>query len=139
MWNGQNLVGIDPRLILLQEHAEGPHFDLLSWIQHRQELCRVFIRKTDISFVRRYPMLVHEAGAGRGNIVGYEVALDFNGLPFEWIPRTAAEVKGAARYQLISVNDAEEAHNPCRHLVTRFGRNWQLSGNGINLLDLLTF
>jgi peptidoglycan LD-endopeptidase LytH len=140
LFNGQNLVGIDPRLILLTEQQEGPRFSLLNWIQHRPELCRVLVRKADFSWVRRYPMLVKPAAPWpRQPIAGYEIALDFNGLPFELIPRPASQFKSAARYQLISVNADEESKNPCRRLVTRQGSRWELGNNGISLLDLLTY
>jgi peptidoglycan LD-endopeptidase LytH len=140
IWNGQNLVGMDPRLILLAEREEGGQFDLLRWLQHRTELCRVLVRKTDFSWPRRYPMLVkNDPGLAGERIAGYEMAFDYNGLPFELIPRTASQIKGSARYQLLSVNEAEETKNPCRRLVTRVGRSWQLANNGLSLLDLLTY
>ncbi len=140
IFNGQNLVGIDPRLILLAERQEGAHFSLLNWIQHRPELCRVLVRKTDFPWLHRYPMLVkNTALVPRESIAGYEVALDFNGLPFELIPRAASQIKGAARYQLISVNAGEYAKNPCRRLVVREGAHWELGNNGTSLLDLLTY
>jgi hypothetical protein len=139
-YNGQNLVGIDPRLILLAEHEEGPHFNLLDWIQHRPELCRVLVRKIDFSWVRRYPMLIkRDTLASREPIAGYEIALDYNGLPFELIPRAASQFKGSAHYQLISVNAPEYMKNPCRSLVTRYGSRWELAGNGTRLLDMLTY
>jgi murein DD-endopeptidase MepM/ murein hydrolase activator NlpD len=139
LFNGENLVGIDARLILLAERAEGARFDLLNWIQHRPELCRVLVRQTDFPWLRRYPMLVKSSGLGPGErAVGYEIALDFNGLPFELIPRGAASFKGAAKFQLLSVNEAEYAKNPCRRLVTRQGSRWELANNGLSLLELLT-
>jgi len=139
LFNGENLVGIDARLILLAEHEEGARFDLLSWIQHRPELCRVLVRQTDFPWLHRYPMLVKQGVLPRGEqVAGYEIALDFNGLPFELIPRTAAQCKGPAKFQLVSVNEAEYAKNPCRRLVTRQGSRWELGGNGLSLLDLLT-
>jgi hypothetical protein len=98
------------------------------------------VRKTDFSWVRRYPMLVKSGAVGLHEpVAGYEIALDFNGLPFELIPRGASQIKGAARYQLISVNPEEYAKNPCRRLVTRQGARWELGGNGLSLLDLLTY
>jgi murein DD-endopeptidase MepM/ murein hydrolase activator NlpD len=140
IWNGQNLVGMDPRLILLSEHAEGPRFNLLQWLQSRPELCRVLVRKTDFSWPKHYPMLVkNDTALPPDRIAGYEIALDFNGLPFELIPRAAAQMKGSAKYQLLSVNEAEYAKNPCRRLVKRQGKTWQLGNNGIELLDLLTY
>jgi peptidoglycan LD-endopeptidase LytH len=139
LFNGENLVGMDPRAILLAEHEEGPRFDLLKWIGQRPELCRVLVRQADFPWLRRYPMLVKQGTLGNGaKDAGYEVALDFNGLPFELVPRTAAQCKGPAKYQLISVNEAEYTKNPCRRLVTRQGTHWELAHNGLNLLDLLT-
>jgi peptidoglycan LD-endopeptidase LytH len=139
-FNGQNLVGIDARLILIAEHQEGPRFSLLNWIQHRTELCRVLVRQPDFSWVRRYPMLVkNTALPPREAVVGYEMALDYNGFPFELIPRTASQIKSPTRYQLLSVNPAEYAKNPCRRLITRQGASWQLGNNGISLLELLTY
>ena len=140
IWNGQNLVGIDPRLILLAQRDEGPRFDLARWLRSRPELCRVLVRKTGFSWLKRYPMLVRDDPAlPRERIAGYEMALDFNGLPFQLIPRAASQMKGAAKYQLLSVNEAEYAKNPCRRLVTRRGAHWQLGREGINLLELLTY
>jgi hypothetical protein len=102
-------------------------------------LCRVLVRKTDFSWLRRYPMLVKPGALPKGEApAGYEIALDFNGLPFELIPRAAGSFKGAAKYQLLSVNEAEYTKNPCRRLVSRQGSRWELASKGLNLLDLLT-
>jgi murein DD-endopeptidase MepM/ murein hydrolase activator NlpD len=139
LFNGENLVGIDARLILLAGHEEGMRFDLLNWIQHRTELCRVLVRQTDFPWLRRYPMLVKQSALGRGErAAGYEIALDFNGLPYELIPRAAGSFKSAAKYQLLSVNEPEYTKRPCRRLVTRQGSRWELANNGLSLLDLLT-
>jgi len=139
VFNGENLVGIDARLILLAGHEEGAHFGLLRWIQRRPELCRVLVRQTDFPWLRRYPMLIKPGALAQGErIAGYEMALDFNGLPFELIPRAAGSFKGFAKYQLLSVNEAEYTKNPCRRLVTRQGSHWELAGKGLSLLDLLT-
>ncbi|HEV7927166.1 MAG TPA: M23 family metallopeptidase [Verrucomicrobiae bacterium] len=139
IYNGENLVGIDARLILLAEHEEGARFDLLNWIQHRPELCRVLVRQTDFPWLRRYPMLIKQGALGPNERpAGYEIAIDFNGLPFEWIPRPAGAFKGAAKYQLLSVNEPEYTKNPCRRLVTRQGSRWELASKGLNLLELLT-
>ncbi len=137
-WNGQNLVGLDPQLVLRLQQAQGARFSLARFLQSQTELCRVFVRSTDFSWVKRYPSLIQPASSN-AKIVGYEVSLNFNGVPFRLVPRTAAEVKSKSRFQLISVNAAEAEANPCRHLVVKRGRNWELSTAGENLLDLLTF
>ncbi len=140
LWNGQNLVGLDPRQILLQEQKAGAKFNLLRFVQGQTELCRVMVRKTDFPWLKRYATLVRaNPTADKEGIAGYELALNFNGVPFELIPRSASEIKGKAKYQVVSVNDAEQKRNPCRHLLTRRGSRWELSNAGMNLLDLLTY
>ena len=125
-WNGQNLLGLDPKLILLNEHEiGGGTFSLLNFIQHQTELCRVIVRKTDFPWLKRYPMLVKtNPTAQKEGIAGYEMALNYNAVPFELIPRAASEIKGKSKYQLISVNEPEEKKNPCRRLVIQHGSRW---------------
>lgn len=138
-WNGQNLVGMDPKLIFEAEVAQGPKFNLVHWIQTRTELFRVMVRKTDFPFLRRYHALVVERNIDKKNIAGYEIAFDYNGLPFQLIPHTAAEIKSGSKYQLLGVNAAECAKNPCRKLVKQRGSRWELTNKGTSLLDLLLY
>ncbi len=137
IWNGQNLVGFDPRLVFLEERDLGPRFSLLNFLRRRVELCRVRVRKTDFPWVRRYPMLVQPAPTP-GPVAGYDISFDFNGLPFALVPRVAADFKSPARYELLSVNEAEENKNPARRLVHRRGSSWELAPRGLELLELLT-
>ena len=140
LWNGQNLVGIDPRLILLDERAPGLKFSLLQHLKHETELCRVVVRATSFPWLKRYPQLVKpNPRAEKEGIAGYEVALDFNALPFELIPRAASELKGTAKFQLLSVNEAEEKKNPGRKLVTQRSGRWELTSHGLHALELLTY
>ena len=77
--------------------------------------------------------------AQKNGVAGYEIALNFNGVPIELIPRTTAELKGKVKFQLLSVNDAEAEKNPCRRLVTQRGGRWELAPHGISALELLTY
>ena len=139
-FNGQNLLGLDPRLILLGEHEEGDKFSVLNFVRDQPALCRVLVRKTDFPWVKRYAALIRpNPVAQKEGVAGYELALNFNGLAFEVIPRAASEIKGKAKYQLLSVNEAEQKKNPCRKLVVQKGGHWELTTRGENLLDLLTF
>jgi len=139
-WNGQNLLGLDPRLILLEEHTKGAKFSLLEFIQNQTDLCRVLVRKTDFPWVRRYNALVRRnATVAKEGVAGYEMALNFNGVPFELIPRAASEIKGKAKYQLLSVNEAECQKNPARRMVARRGAHWELTSHGLSDLELLTY
>jgi murein DD-endopeptidase MepM/ murein hydrolase activator NlpD len=139
-WNGQNLLGLDPREILLAQKARGEKFHLLEYIQNQTELCRVLVRQVDFPWVKRYRALLRSNPVAEKNgPAAYELVLNFNGIPFQIIPRAASEVKGTARYQLLEVNEAEQKKNPCRHLIVQRGKSWQLTEHGIQLLDLLTW
>lgn len=140
VWNGQNLVAIDPRLILLEEQRLGAKFSLLQFLRSQTELCRVLVRDTNFPWLKRYPQFIRPNPlAEKEGVAGYEIALNFNALPFELIPRAASEIKGTARVQLLSVNDAEEEKNPARRLVTKRGTHWELGPRGLRALNLLTY
>jgi len=139
-WNGQNLLGVDPLLILMRAREQGAKFSLLEFIRSQTELCRVVVRKIDFPWLKRYPSLVQpNPVAQKEGVAGYEIALNFNGVPFQLIPRAASELKGKGKFQLLSVNEAEYHKNPCRRLVVQKGRRWELGRHGIELLEMLTF
>ena len=139
IWNGLNLAGLDPQLILREQQAQGAKFSLVKFIQSRTELCRVIVRAADFPFPKRYPMLVRPNPlAQKEGVAGWEIALDFNAVPIQLTPRAASELKSRQRYKLFSVNAAEEEKNPCRKLVARRGNTWELTSHAITFLDLLT-
>jgi peptidoglycan LD-endopeptidase LytH len=139
-WNGQNLLGLDPMLILRGEHEQGSKFSLLAFVRNQTELCRVLVRKTDFPWLARYPMLVRpNPRAQQEGIAGYELALNFNGIPFELVPRAASEIKGKTAIQLLSVNEAEYHKNPGRRLVAPKGKHWELTTHGVNLVELVVY
>jgi len=139
-WNGQNLTGIDPRLVLLEEHQEGPRFSLVHYIQSETPLCKVFVRATSFPWLRHYrPLIKPNPVAEKEGVAGYEITLDFNGVAIELVPRAASEIKGRGKYVLIAVNEAEEKKNPARKFVTKKSGRWELAPHGINLLDLMTY
>ena len=139
-WNGQNLVGLDPRLILLAQQSQGARFSLLNFIHNQTELCRVQVRATQFSWLKRNPTLVRRnTTAEKEGVAGYEIALNYNGFPFEFVPRAASEMKSKSKFQLLTVNAAEYQKNPCRRLVTQKGGRWKLTSHGLNLLELLAY
>lgn len=139
-WNGQNLIGLDPWKLLVEQRRLGTAFSLVEFIRNQPELCRVIVRAGTFPWARRYPMLVKpNPVAQKEGIAGYELSLNFNGLPRELIPRAASELKNSARYQLLSVNAAERQRHPCRKLVMSRGSRWELGNNGLHLLGLLTY
>jgi murein DD-endopeptidase MepM/ murein hydrolase activator NlpD len=139
-WNGQNLNGLDPREILLTEHNPVTKFSLLNFIRSQTELCRVLVRATNFSYLKRYPMLVlKNPVAEKQGVAGYEIALNFNGVAFALMPRAESEIKSRAKFQLLSVNEAEQKSNPCRHLVVQRNGRWELANEGLRELGLLTY
>lgn len=140
VWNGQNLIGLDPSLVLLRQQRQGTNFSLLNFVRGQTELCRVVARTTNFPWLKRYAALARRnPTAEKEGVAGYEIALNFNGVPFELVPRAASEIKGKAKLQLLAVNEAEYRKNPCRKLVTQHKGRWELASNGIHLLNLLTY
>lgn len=138
-WNGRNLLGLDPADILRQQQAHGSRFSLLDYVRNRKTMCRVLVADTSFPWLRRYPMLIRRnAKAEKEGIVAYEVALDFNGLPFQLTPRSRSEVTGPIATRLLDVEADEYQRHPCRKLVFRKGQRWVLTARGQALLSLLT-
>lgn len=139
-WNGLNFLGLDPAAVLREQAARGPEFSLVRLVRGQTELCRVFVRDRSLGWVRRHPPLVtRNPVSEREGVAGYELRLNYAGVPFEVIPRAASEVRGSARFVLLSVNEAEQQRRPCRRLVVRRGARWELGSSGLRLLDLLTY
>ena len=117
-WNGQNLLGIDPRAIFLEQQRSGREIQPRATSSRaRPELCRVAVRATDFPWLKRYAALVRpNPTAQRKALSATKSALNFNGIPMRLIPRAASEMKGKPKFQLLSVNEAEQQKNPCRRL-----------------------
>jgi murein DD-endopeptidase MepM/ murein hydrolase activator NlpD len=139
-FNGQNLLGLDPRAIFLRQRTEGAAFSLVQFIRGQTELCRVLVLKRDFPWVRRcFPLIKRNPLAESEGVAGYELRLNFNGVPFQLTPRAPSEMKSKAVYQLLSVNEEEQRANPARKLVARKSGRWELTTQGAQLLDLLTY
>ena len=136
IWNGQNLNGLDPREILLDER-DG-HFSILNFLRNQTDLCRVVVRATSFPYLKRYaPLVLKNPRTEHEGVAGYEVALNYNGVAFALMPRAASEIKGSGKFQLLSVNEAEYHAHPCRKLVVEHGGRWQLTDRGQHELELL--
>jgi len=139
-WNGQNLNGLDPREILLAEHNPVTKFSLLNFLRSQTELCRVFVRAVNFSYLKRYAALIlKNPVAEKEGIAGYEIALNYNGVAFALMPRAESEIKSRVKFQLLSVNEAEAKANSCRKLVIQRGGHWELGNEGLRELGLLTY
>ncbi len=140
LWNGQNMLGLDPQEIFMEQQRLGAKFNLVEFIQKQPELCRVFVRGKDFPWVKRYGALVQAGSSTRKeNIVGYELTLNFNGIPVRVTPRSESESPGRGRTLLLSINEQEQREHSCRKLVVKRGSRWELSTQGQNLLGLLVY
>jgi murein DD-endopeptidase MepM/ murein hydrolase activator NlpD len=139
-WNGQNLLGLDAGRILREQRRLGAKFSLLQHLRDETELCRVQVRATNFAWLKRYaPLVQPNSRAESEGLAGYELALNFNAIPFRVIPRAASEMVAKSKYHLLSVNEAEQSKNPCRRLVTKRAGRWELTTQGENALGLLTY
>ena len=137
-WNGQNLNGLDPLEILLAERSG--KFSMLNFLRSQTELCRVQVRATSFPYLKRYAALVlKNPRTDKEGVAGYEVALNYNAVAFALRPLAPAEMKGAGRFQLLSVNEAEQRAHPCRRLVAQHGSHWQLTEKGQRELEMLVY
>ena len=129
-----------PASSFLEQQRLGDKFSLVNYIRSETALCRVFVRSANFPWLRRYrPLVTPNPAAEKAGIIGYEIALDYNGVAIELIPRSAAEVKGRGKFVLLSVNEAEEKKNPARRYVVQRGSRWELAPHGISLLELMTY
>ncbi len=139
-WNGQNLDGLDSREILLAERPGENKFNLLNYLRSQTELCRVQVRAKDFSFLRRYaPLILKNPVAEKAGIAGYEIALNYNGVPFALLPRAESEMKSRSKVSLLSVNESIERANPCRKLVLQRKGHWELSDKGLREIQMLIY
>jgi len=140
IWNGRNLLGLDPAQIYVQQWVLGSSFDLGRLVQQQPVLLRVLVRRVGYSWLSRYANLVEAAPPGTTDPpVAYEVHLNYNGVPIRMIPRARSEVpSGRDQFRLLEVNAAEYRQHPCRKLVAPRGEDWELTSAGVLLLDLLT-
>jgi peptidoglycan LD-endopeptidase LytH len=137
-WHGRNFVGVDPREVLLKQKSGA--FSLLEFVRSRPELCRVLVRDTRFAWLKENTALIRRNPvADREGVAGYEIALDFNGVPFLLIPKAKSEIGAGPKIELLSVNEKEQNFRPCRKLVRKQGTKWALGTNGSQLLELLTF
>jgi peptidoglycan LD-endopeptidase LytH len=137
-WNGRNLAAIDPVPLFYAQRLQGSQFSFLEYMRERTELCRVLVRATDFPWQRRNrPLVKRNTRADREGFAGYEIALDYNGVPFQLIPRAASEIPGQDRIQLLSVNEKEYQAHPCGKLVVKRGQRWELTAKGTQLIELI--
>lgn len=116
LYNGQNLIGMDPLLILGQ-----PKVDLLAAVRSQPTALTVSLRTNKTpDFVNRYPALV------RGDVAraaGWYVEFSWQGMPLRW---TALDAKSpqlpAGRWRLLEVDQSQRTRLIQRKMLGNDGR-----------------
>lgn len=124
VWNGMNLMGIDPREFLDQwRRGRVRNFD--EYFARHDSAVRLRVVTTRIpDFIRRYPALLKRPIEGL--VGGWEVQCDVTGLPFAWTPLSPAEVAGrrAGTVEIVAIDRPALRAFRGRDLVrTRGGRH----------------
>lgn len=125
MWNGMNLMGVDP-LAFFNEWRAGRVTSPLDFFTRLETAVRLRIatyRKPD--FVTRYPALLTKP-LPVGPVAGWEIRFSWTGLPFAWTPLTIQDVAGLARDepQFIEVNAELERRQRSKSLAVSRGGRW---------------
>ena len=116
LYNGQNLIGMDPLLILAQ-----PKVDLLAALRSQPTALTVGLRTKGMpDFVNRHPALV------RGDVAsaaGWYVEFSWQGMPLRW---TALDAKSpqmpAGRWRLLEVDQTQRSRLIRRKMLGADGR-----------------
>lgn len=127
MWNGMNLLGVDP-VAFFNEWRAGRLAQPLDFFHRQETAVRLRIatfRKPD--FVTRYPALVTKP-MPLGPVAGWEVRFTWTGLPFAWTPLTAPEVAGLPpeKVQILEVNAALTKRERSRVLAVPRSGSWSV-------------
>jgi peptidoglycan LD-endopeptidase LytH len=125
MWNGMNLIGVDP-LQFFNAWRAGQLASAQDFFAHMETATRVRIatyRTPD--FITRYPALLTKP-LPLGPIAGWEVRFNWTGLPFAWTPLTGAEVAGlpAGQPRLVEVNAPLEKRERSKSLAVDRRGTW---------------
>lgn len=138
MWNGMNLLGIDP-LDLFNQWRARRVTTLLEYFQRLQPVVTVRIatlRRPD--FVERYPALLTKP-LPLGPVAGWEIQFNWSGVPFAWTPLTSAEVAGLQheRPRIVAVDAETEKRQRSRSLAVNRRGTWSVGKDLEQVLELL--
>lgn len=116
LYNGQNLIGMDPLLILGQ-----PKVDLLAAVRSQPTALTIGVRAGKApDFVNRYPALVRGDAA---RAAGWYVEFSWQGMPLRW---TALDAKSpqlpAGRWRLLEIDQNQRTRLIQRKMLGADGR-----------------
>lgn len=96
IWNGYNLMGIDP-LAVFNDWRAGRIHTMQDEFARMEPAVRIRIATfRDPDFIRRYPSLLTKRRAP-GLVGGWEITFNWTGVPFRWTPLEPSQVAGMPR------------------------------------------
>ena len=102
LWNGMNLMGVDPLEFLNQWRSHRVN-TFQDYFAHMETAVRVRIATSHTpDFVTRYPSLLTKP-MPLGYASGWEIRFNWTGVPFSWTPLGPTEVLGLTRDQPVIV------------------------------------
>ncbi len=139
LFNGMNLVGIDPLDFYTQWHTR----KVDGFLEYFQKLPRAVTVRVITSkvpdFIRRYPALAEGGLPKDGLVGGWEIVLDEYGVPFAWKALSPLEVlmAKAGEIKVLNVDEARVKRNRSKSLVVSKRGQWTLGRDLSKLLDQL--
>ena len=125
LWNGMNLMGIDP-LDFLRQWRTRQVDNFQQYFDQLRAVVRVRVATSRVpDFITRYPSLLRKP-MPVGLVAGWEIECNSTGVPFAWTPLSPMDVTGlrANAVQIVAVESALVRAYRCRSLVKPHGSGW---------------
>jgi peptidoglycan LD-endopeptidase LytH len=125
MWNGMNLVGIDP-IAFYNQWKAGRIASVQDFFHQMETAARVRIATSRTpDFVTRYPSLLTKP-LPEGAVAGWDISFNWTGLPFSWTPLTSMEIVGQLpdEPRMLDVNAALERQQRSKSLAVMRRGKW---------------
>ncbi len=137
IWNGMNLMGIDPFDFLNKWRARKVN-TFAEYFAQMEPAVRLRIASSRTpDFVTRYPALVTKPLPMM--TAGWEIEFNWTGIPFKWTPLTSAELGGMRLNQpmILEANSAIERRERSKTLAIKRRGKWVPMGDLETVLQLL--
>ncbi len=138
MWNGMNLMGLDP-LAFYADWRAGRIHSVQEAFERMTPVVRLRIATSRVpDFVTRYPSLLRRP-LPEGPVAGWEIVFNWTGLPFAWTPLTPMEAAGLVTMQprILEVNAEVERRERSRTLAVSRRGAWAPAKDLLVVLDQL--
>lgn len=140
-FNGKGLFGIDPSA-LLRASAANPKLNFAEYMARQPIAYTVLVSSRPFPWLKMHPEQMQPGGVP----VAYEVGATASGVPVAVWPRAAKEIN-PAQWRLLQrgvavlcrYNAPELERLSCRGLVRKNGSSWQLTEDGREWAELLTY